>query len=100
MEIGTLVLALINLVLVVLEGRHANKPERDARAARKDATNDVEQLNTALHERDADGVAAFFERERLEAWGRLDAAGDDRNGDGLRTSRRDDSGQPPAGGSA
>jgi hypothetical protein len=98
MELGALLLALLNLVLAVLDGRRASKPEREARAARTEAIDDVDRLNQALRDKDADGVATFFERERLEAWGRLPARGDERNGDGLRASGGDDSGQPPASG--
>lgn len=102
MELGALLLALINLVLAVLDGRRASKPEREVRAARTEATDDVDRLNQALREKDADGVASFFERERLEARGRIDPSvpwPDPPHGDGLRTSRGDDSGQPQAGGS-
>ncbi|BFU90141.1 MAG: hypothetical protein NTAFB01_13280 [Nitrospira sp.] len=97
MELGALLLALINLVLAVLDSRRETRPQREAKAERNDAIEDVQQLNQALRDRDADGVAAFFESERLEAWGRLTPAAD-RNGDGLRASHRDDPGQPQTGG--
>ncbi|MCS6302352.1 MAG: hypothetical protein H8K07_01600 [Nitrospira sp.] len=97
MEIGALVLALINLVLAVLDDRRATRPEREAKAERKDAIDDVAHFNHALRKRDADGVAAFFERERLEAWGRIDAPVDHRDSGSLR-ARGDDSGQPQTGG--
>lgn len=101
MEVGALILALINLVLAVLDGRRASKPEREARAARTEAIDDVDQFNQALRDKDADGVATFFEQERLEAWGRIDPSvpwPDPPHRDGLRASGGDDSGQPPAGG--
>lgn len=98
MELGALILAVINLVLAILDGRRATRPQRDAKAERKDAIDDVQRINKAIRERDAEGVAAFFEAERLEAWGRRDPPADHGHGDGLRASRRDDSGPPHPGG--
>lgn len=96
MEIGALILALLQIVLVVLEERRATRPQREAIADRKDGMHDLGALNQALRTKDADGVATFFEQERLEAWGRITPDADDRHGDGLRASGGDHSGQPPA----
>lgn len=97
MEIGALILAVINLVLAVLDGRRATRPAREAQAERKDAIGDVQRLNEAIRQKDADAVAAFFERERLEAWGRITPDRDHHSGDGLRAGG-DHPGQSPTGG--
>lgn len=93
MEIGALLLALLNLVLVVLERRWETAPQREAKAERKDVLGDVDRLNEAIRERDPEDVAAFFEDERREALGRVPAAD---VAHGVQPADRDDPGQPPA----
>ena len=93
MEIGALLLALLNLVLVVLERRWETAPQREAKAERKDVLGDVDQLNEAIRDRDPKGVAAFFEGERREALGRMPAADVAHS---VQPADRDDPGQPAA----
>lgn len=93
MELGALILAALQLVLALLEQRRATRPQREAKAERKDAREDLDGLYTGLRDKDPGAVAEFFERERLEAWGRLGPArpdGERLPGEDGRTHGRSD----------
>lgn len=63
---GALVLALLNLVLALMEGRRRTAPQRERAAAEADLQEAYAEMDRALAEGDSGQVGQLFERERRE----------------------------------
>lgn len=78
MEVGALLLALVQLVLVILDDRRATRPQREQANAEREYDDDVQHNAQAAATGDAATLTRDFEAERQAAIrrGDLDPRGD------------------------
>lgn len=74
MELGALLLAVVQLVLAILDDRRATRPQRERANAEKDYDHDVQHNAQAAAAGDAATLTMDFEAERQAAIRRGDLA--------------------------
>lgn len=74
MEVGALLLALVQLVLVILDDRRATRPQREQANAEQEYDDDVQHNAQAAATGDAATLTRDFEAERQAAIRRGDLA--------------------------